>query len=305
MKPFIALVRRELWESHAFWIVPGVFALVLVAGTLFGLVTAFQEGFEPADVMVGMEQLQDLTTDERRELLKVLLVALAAPFNVFLVGVIFFYALDSLYADRRDRSVLFFKSLPVSDVSTVLSKLAMALLVGPALTLAVIIAFEVLAVLFGAGMLLWMGVDGWYYALDPVAILAAWALFAWGLLAQSLVYLPLVAWLMLASAWAKKAPFLWAVVPPVVVIVIEQWFMDDSRLLHWLSQRMTEVLPLSFSIQGDGQGFGIRNDELVSDGAIDVSFALLGSGMFWQGVAVATVLLAGVVWLRRYRADAE
>lgn len=303
MKPFIALVRREVWESHAFWIVPAVFALVLIAGSLFGLSTAWHEGFDADTLRLGMEELSRLSTDEHRQLMKVMLVGLAAPFNVFLVGVMFFYALDSLYSDRRDRSVLFFKSLPVSDVSTVLSKLAMALIVGPALTLAVIIVFEILALVFGAGLLLWADVDGWYRALDPIGVLAAWGVLAWALFAQSLVYLPLVAWLMLASAWAKKAPFLWAVVPPVAVIVIEEWFFDDSRLASWLGGRITEVLPLSFRM--NGRGFGVHDGEWISDGRLDIAFDLLWSGMVWQGVAIAAVLLAGVVWLRRYRADAE
>ena len=303
MKPFLALVRRETWESQAFWIVPAVFALVLVGGSLFGLSAAWHEGFDVETMHLGLDELSRLSTDEHRQLVKVMLVGLGAPFNVFLVGVMFFYALDALYSDRRDRSVLFFKSLPVSDLSTVLSKLAMALIVGPAMTLGVIIVFEIVAMLFGASLLLWADVDGWYRALDPVAMLAAWGMLAWALFAQSLVYLPLVAWLMLASAWAKKAPFLWAVVPPVAVIVIEEWFYDDSRLASWLGNRITEVLPLSFRMSG--HGFGMRNDEWVSDGRLDVSFDLLWSGMVWQGVAVAAVLLAGVVWLRRYRADAE
>ena len=311
MKTFIALVRREYWESSAFWIVPGVFGLLLIAGSLFGLFSLWQHGVHADELRYGLDQLGDLAVDERRELLKIALLSLAAPFNVFLVGVTFFYALDSLYADRRDRSVLFWKSLPVSDVKTVMSKLAMALVGGPALAFAVVAAFQLVALLMATGVMLWSGTDGWYYALDPVAVLGAWGLFAWALVAQSLVYLPIVAWLMLASAWAKKAPFLWAVVPPLFVLIVEGWirrFDGDTVLGTWLAERVSNALPLSFNVR-DGDEFGVHigshDGRLIADGGIDVNFELLWSGLVWEGVAIAAVLLAGTIWLRRYRADAE
>ncbi|MEX0899404.1 MAG: hypothetical protein WD081_01795 [Gammaproteobacteria bacterium] len=310
MKTFITLVRREHWESSAFWIVPGVFGALLLFGGLFGIFSLWQHGVDPEDVRYGLDQLTSLATDERRELMKIALLSLAAPFNVFLVGVTFFYALDALYADRRDRSVLFFKSLPISDVQTVLSKLAMALLVGPALTLAVVAVFQIAAVLFGTGIMLWSGTEGWYLALDPVAMVYAWSTMAWALFAQSLVYLPIVAWLMLASAWARKAPFLWAVVPPVAVLIIEGWirrFDGETALGNWLADRVSNALPLSFNLRHDGDGLRIGHVDgaFNANGGIDVKFDLLWSGLVWEGVAIAAVLLAGAVWLRRYRADAE
>ena len=311
MKTFIALVRREYWESSAFWIVPGVFGLLLVTGAVFGLFSLWQYGVDVEELRYGLDQIGDLATHERRELLKLALLSLAAPFNVFLVGVTFFYALDSLYADRRDRSVLFWKSLPVSDLKTVLSKLTMALVGGPALTLAVVAVFHLVALAMGTGVLLWSGTDGWYYALDPIALLAAWGTFAWALIAQSLVYLPIVAWLMLASAWARKAPFLWAVAPPVAVLIVEGWMRSwngDSFLAVWLLERISNALPLSFNVRGgdaDGLHIGTRDGVWGADGGIEVNFDLLWSGLVWEGVAIAAVLLAGTVWLRRYRADAE
>ena len=243
--------------------------------------------------------------------MRLALLSLAAPFNVFLIGVTFFYALDSLYGDRRDRSVLFWKSLPVSDLKTVLSKLTMALVGGPALTLLVVMAFHLVALLMATGVMLWSGTDGWYLALDPVALLGAWGMLAWALIAQSLVYLPIVAWLMLASAWARKAPFLWAVVPVVIVLIIEGWMRrwnGDSFLAVWLLERISNALPLSFTVVGgnaDGMHIGIHNGVLGADGGIEANFELLWSGLVWEGVAIAAVFVAGAVWLRRYRADAE
>lgn len=311
MKTFMALVRREHWESSAFWIVPGVFALLLVAGSLFGMFSLWQHGVDPQDLRHGFNDLAGMASDERREVLKIMLLSAALPFNVFLIGVTFFYALDALYSDRRDRSVLFFKSLPVSDVQTVLSKLAMALLVGPALTLAVVAVFQVFTLLLGTGLMVWAGADNWYVGLDPLVLIYAWSTMAWALFAQSLVYLPLVAWLMLASAWARKAPFLWAVVPPVAVLIIEGWirrFDGETVLGNWLADRIANALPLSFNVVGEG-GNGLRisthGGVLSADGGITVNFDLLWSGLVWQGVVIAVVLLAGAVWLRRYRADAE
>lgn len=309
MSTFTALVRRETWESSAFWIVPGVFALLLVVGAVFGMVSLWQFA-DPADVRFGLDSVFAMDAGERRGTLAALLVGMAIPFNMFLVGVIFFYSLDCLYGERRDRSVLFWKSMPVSDLQTVLSKLAMALLAGPAMALAVIVAFHVVSMLFAAGVALWAGTDGWYVPLDPLALLTAWATLAWMLLAQSLVYLPIVAWLMLASAWAKRAPFLWAVVPPVFVIVVEGWargFDGRTVLGSWLVERISHGLPLALNIDGGRHG-GLRvghGGVVEAGGSIDVRFDLLWSGLLWEGVAIAVVLLAATVWLRRYRAEAE
>src|SRR5206468_10746510 len=60
--------------------------------------------------------------------------------TALIVGI--FYCLDALYGERRDRSILFWKSLPVSDVMAVLSKLAIPIVILPLLSFAVTVATQ-------------------------------------------------------------------------------------------------------------------------------------------------------------------
>lgn len=307
MNTFPALITRERWEHPAFWVVPAAFAGFILLSALMVVATVVYQGFgfPSADIREFASEAFSLETEDRRQLLRMGLLTLAVPFNVFLVGLMFFYALGSLYDDRRDRSILFWKSLPVSDVETVLSKFATALVLAPLMTFAVIAVVHVLAMLIAAGILLAAGADGWYLVFSPYAVAYAWATLLWGLFAQSLVFMPFVAWLMLASAWAKKAPFLWAVVPPAAVMMLEAWFFRDSHLALWIGNRIDKALPLAFQVSDGGFSVRAHGEEVFVEGALQMRFDLLWSFELWSGVAISAVLLIGAIWLRRYRAEAE
>ncbi len=308
MKTFVALLKRERWEHPALWIVPGLFATLMVLGHLFGIYSMWRFGVDPAEVRWGLEQITMMDPTDRHMFVQGVLMGLAMPFNVFLLFLVFFYSLDSLYADRRDRSILFWKSMPVSDVETVMSKLAMALLVAPALSLAVVIALQLVSVVIGTGIALWSGADGWYIALNPWVWVTTWSKLAWALFAQSLLILPVIAWVMLASAWARKAPFLWATVPPAVVVTLEFWNFDRSRLVEWFGNHMTTGAELAMTISENGRLGRVTIDghsNFEASVRIEPVFDILWSGTLWSGVAIAAVFLAGAVWLRRYRAEPE
>ncbi len=132
MKTFTTLIKREYWEHPALWVVPALFAALMVLGHLFGIYSMWRFGVDPEELRWGIEQVTSMDPADRFAFMQGMLIGLAVPFGVFLGFLMFFYALDSLYADRRDRSILFWKSMPVSDVETVLSKLVMALVGVPA-----------------------------------------------------------------------------------------------------------------------------------------------------------------------------
>ncbi|HEX7009542.1 MAG TPA: hypothetical protein VF184_06140, partial [Phycisphaeraceae bacterium] len=211
--------------------------------------------------------------------------------------------LDCLYADRRDRSVLFWRSLPVSDLRTVLSKLATAVFatVGIVLGLSVIHELLLLVVaLIGGGVL---GVHIWVVLLHPWAIVSGWLVLAYGLLAQSLWLLPVYAWIMLASAWARKAPFLWAVLPLAGVIIAEGWLFHSAYFARGVFKHLVSWVPLAFNFK-----------PLVDAGDPDISmglqpvtfesvFRFLSSGELWLGFAVTAAFVAAAVWLRKNRTE--
>ena len=129
-RPFYWSVRRELWENRSIYIAP------IAAGCLgfFGFIIS----------AIGLPErrravllLQDIEQQRQRIEAPYDMVAMMLMFTSFIVGV--FYCLDALHGERRDRSILFWKSLPVSDLTTVLSKLSIPLVVLPLLTFAVIV----------------------------------------------------------------------------------------------------------------------------------------------------------------------
>src|SRR5262249_22196994 len=147
--------------------------------------------------------------------------------TAFVVGI--FYTLDALYGERRDRSILFWKSLPVSDVITVLSKLVIPVFVLPLLSFAITLATQFIMLLLSTAVFRGSGVPlatGWassYFPFQPplalryprVAIHDLW-------------YAPLYGWMLLVSAWAPRAPIIWAILPPFVISAVEKIAFNTS-----------------------------------------------------------------------------
>ena len=229
---------------------------------------------------------------------------------VVLGFVVFFYCLGSLYDERKDRSVLFWKSLPLSDRDTVFSKAASALLVAPALAVGAAIAcMFAFLLLISAWMVLHNG--------NPLTLL-------WGpgsplanaglLLASIPIYalwaLPAVGWLMLCSAWSKSMPFLWAIVIPVFAGIFISWFevmnvFDLQSGWFWkniVARSLLSVFPGSWI---DAMEIGaLAKGDLPSHAMVLRStYSVLTTPQLWIGAAAGIVMLVGAVRLRRWRDD--
>ncbi|HEX7190138.1 MAG TPA: ABC transporter permease, partial [Thermoanaerobaculia bacterium] len=200
MNSMVWSVRRELWENRSLYIAPLIVAAVLVlaspVGTLAGLNSKASQFASHVELAAG---------------------ALMA--TTLIVAI--FYCLDALYGERRDRSVLFWKSMPVSDLTAVLSKMFVPLIALPVITFAITIVAQFLMLLECSGALLLTG-------RNPAALWTLpWLPMTTGLLhhlvtVHSLYYAPIFGWLLLVSAWAKRLPFLWAFLPPAAVAIIER-----------------------------------------------------------------------------------
>src|SRR2546422_9977936 len=184
---FYSSLQRELWESRSIYIAPVAVAGLFLFGFVINTVRLPQR--------LGIEQPYDF-------------VALMLMAITFLVAVL--YCLDALYGERRDRSILFWKSLPVSDVTTVLSKAIIPILLLPLLTFAITFVVQLImllistAVLLGSGQSaapLWSNVSFFQMSLALLYHLVA---------VHGLWYAPIFGWLLLVSAWARRAAFLWA-----------------------------------------------------------------------------------------------
>jgi len=217
----------------------------------------------------------------------------AAMFAV--LGIIgFIYALDALYADRRDRSVLFWKSLPLSDTETVLSKFAVAAVVIPLVAAAAAVMAQLIVAVGGSIKLgltggdmgvMWMPqvLGGGAAAVVTLAVVCA------------LWYAPVCAYLLLASAWAPKSPILWASLPPVALIILEKIALNSDYLSRLVNYRMSAPFEAMFRDTG-GDEVAVRSMDI----AANIGGLLASPGMLLGLVATAGLLVA-VVWVRRYR----
>ncbi|HXQ13687.1 MAG TPA: hypothetical protein VN814_03585 [Caulobacteraceae bacterium] len=277
LRVFYWSVRRELWEHAAVYVAPLAVAAIALIG--FGI-----GAFSLPDIVLAAA-----TPGKERGLLfaPYEFVAFVGLVTSLLVAV--FYSLGALQNERRDRSILFWKSLPVSDLTTVLSKATIPLVVQPLVTLAVVVVAT--AVMWALSMLIVLanGLDA-RVLLSEDLIPFVWRTLAEGLPGIALWYAPLYGWLMLVSAWARRVAFLWAIAPPLLVAFVEALAFHTSFVWRWLLLRMFG--PFAFQGMRGGQpGHHWANGD-PTDWA---------SPHLWIGVMLAVAFFAGAAWLRRSR----
>ena len=278
-RPFLTLVRRELWEHGGLVWAPLAMALTII---VVSLVSVMVKG--SVDIDLGEDRpLPELFGDaeKQRGIFSLVMAGLVWPQLLVAFVVVFFYLLDGLFTERRDRSILFWKSLPVSDTKTVLSKLFVALVAMPlwswALSLVVgLVVFGVLATQVSgtpaAGLGTWHG-GTWLMVqatmLGKMAIAALW-------------YLPVAGWLLLVSVLAKRAPFLWATLPFLVLSLAERIALGTNVMGALAAQRL----------------FGFREEVSLMG-----EFPLLASPDLWIGVAVGAALVYAAIRVRQRSDD--
>jgi ABC-2 type transport system permease protein len=280
--PFYWSVRRELWENRSLYIAPLIVAAVQVFGfgvSIVGLAERRQAVLlDPAKARIGIGQPYDIT-------------AMMMMFAVFVVGV--FYSLDALYGERRERSILFWKSLPVSDLTTVLSKVTIPLVVLPLISFVLIVIVHVIMMFMTGAVLVTHGMSPastWTY----VPFFQNWVAFLYGLVALALWHAPIYGWLLLVSGWVRRAPFLWAVLPLIVIQIFEKITFGTSYFGQFVKDRLLGFAPHAFNFHGRT---GPNIDSLAQ---LTLGKYLTTPGL-WMGLIVAVAFLYTAVRLRRYR----
>jgi len=276
-------VRRELWENRSIYIAPLAVAAVVLFGFLISTATLPRRmlalsALDPAKQYHAIERPYNVIAG--------LLVVTA-----FIVGV--FYCLDALHGERRDRSILFWKSLPVSDRTTVLAKAGVPLVVLPLLVFAIVVTAQVFMLLLSTLVLLPHGQSlAMLWAQLPLFKMSLALLYA--LTAIALWHAPIYGWLLLVSGWARRATFLWAVLPWLAICVFEGIAFRTSHFASLLKHRLIGGFMQSFGLEGRGS---VANDPLthLTPGRF------LSTPGLWIGLAFAAAFLAAAVRLRRYR----
>lgn len=315
------LIRRELWEHkgslvHAPLAVAAALVLLLGGGFLYALMSTNALHIQAnGQHMLSIEGVPPAMAARMATVAASRYLAITAPLFLVLPVVVFFYCLAALYDDRRDRSILFWKSLPLSDRQTVLSKAAVALLVAPLLTVAIGIGTSLALLLLG---LLAGAVKG-VNLIAPVLASADFYLSPLYLLAFIPLYvvwaLPTVGWLLLVSSWARSKPFLWAVGAPLVLLALLAWFdfllgrfsgMDLN--VKWFGQEVVArilggLMPGVWFGEVNSGAMARQYDGLDGPMLLGLSYGTLASPAVWIAAAAGCAMIYGAIHLRRWRAE--
>lgn len=274
-------IRRELCENRAIYIAPVAAACAfLFAFSLSAIIILARlhsaVWFDPAQPFEMLHLPYEYA--------EILIMA-----TVLIVGL--FYSVDALYGERRDRSILFWKSLPVSDLCTVLSKASIPIVILPLLAVAIAVITEWMMLLISTATLLLRGQPAWaLWSRLPVFTMWSGVLFHF-LCVHGLWQSPIYGWLIMVSAWARRAPILWAVLPPMAIGFCEKAAFNTTHFGELIGSRFT----------GGPEGSAIMEHAMAAPSIMPSSAHFFISPGLWIGFAVTAGFLAVAVRLRRYR----
>jgi ABC-2 type transport system permease protein len=285
LQRFVWSVRRELWECRYLYIAPLAVAPLVVLGFLIRVQHHIPVDLRRAAEMEPMRQ--QMLINQPYDIAGGLMMLITLIVTLF-------YCLDTLYGERRDRSILFWKSLPVSDVTTVLAKLSIPLLIVPVVGWASALVTQLLMALISSVVV----------AMNGMSVAEFWVRLSLPRMSGLLLYHLLTVhawwwalfygWALLVSAWARRAPLLWAVLPLVAISLVERIAFNTSHFLDMLNHRLL--------------GGGSQEVILPMQGVFPTHpmvhmtpFRYVTNPGLWIGLAITAVFVAGAIQLRRYR----
>jgi ABC-2 type transport system permease protein len=301
----LALIRREIWEHRSIWITPAAVATVVtfLAIAVVIMVAAFGEAVNP-----DIEKIADATVPDsiRRAALAGILVGNTLAFLLAMWFLTVFYCLDALYAERKDRSILFWRSLPITDAETVVSKLLTAFFAIPAATMIAVMVSQLLNLVIMSIWLATAGANPMRFIWSAVPLFDAWAAGFIVLFALPVWLAPLLGWFLFISAWAKQGPLLRAVLPIAILPILEYIIFNSWNLGSAILDRLRlETMPI-FDIQSFASR--IHTDDIHSILAENISLvslldirAFMTSAEVWAGLVVCGLFATAAIYVRRYR----
>ena len=277
-QPFYWSVWRELWENRSIYVAPILVAIVVLFGFIISTIGLPERRrdvlLDPATARGAIEAPYDTA-------------AIMLILTAFIVGV--FYCLDALYGERRDRSILFWKSLPVSDRTTLLSKATIPLVVLPLVTFAIVVATQLVMMLWTSVLLIAHGMSPastWRY----VPLFRNSFVLLYGLAAIALWHAPIYGWALLISGWARRATFLWAILPFFAIAFFEKITFGTWHFASMLKDRLMGFAPTAFAFKMHS----VNRPQLTP-------VTYVSSAGLWLGLIVFAVFLVVAIRLRRYR----
>ena len=280
-------IRRELWENRSIYLAPLIVAALIVLGFFYSTLRM------PAGMLISTTVNDNgVVSHTQHGIDPILPYTIAAGLimaTTFLVGI--FYCLDALYGERRDRSILFWKSLPISDLTTVFSKAAIPLVLLPLITWGITVVTQSLMLLINVTVFHARGIDtGPLHSGLPLTQNSMMLLYHLVAI-HALWYAPIWCWFLMVSAWARRTPLLWATLPPIALGVLEMITLRSGHVFEFLKYR----------IHGpEGSDVFTSGSNMSMPMSVSPAHFLATPGL-WAGLALAAVFLAAAVQLRRYR----
>ena len=313
MKTFQALLTREYWEHRgAFLKTPIIMGIVmsiilmLVYFTTDRLDVKINSG---QAVEFGAKSLENLDPSKIQAGIDVFMLSTGSLYHFVLFVIIFFFLLGSLYDDRKDGSILFWKSLPVSDTQTVLSKLVTATVVAPLIFSAGLIVSHLVFFILTSLILLLNGANPFTILWPNINFISNWGAFMIGCLAQALWALPVYGWLLFSSSYSKRRPFLLAVFAPLLAGFIWYWYNALVNLdMVRVGVFKTIGILMAKGTQPFTSGLGFTVEEIDFDPTEQTSIELIQSMLngltnpsIYYGLAFAVVAVSLAIYVRRFR----
>ncbi|MBT8039389.1 MAG: hypothetical protein HKO85_06970 [Xanthomonadales bacterium] len=310
MKRLLALVEREYWEHKgALRTTPLVIGGIYIALLLMSIFTTAHVDNELYTFKEAVRLAGEQSPEIRAIVVEQALLGSSVLFTITMSFVVFFYLLGALYDDRKDRSILFWKSLPASDLLTIASKLLTAMVLAPFAFLVTLILTQVLMAIIGSVMVLSVDGNPWTLFLSLANPFKAWALIGASWLAAAIWALPMYGWLLLVSSFAPRVPLLFALLPPLVISVLQGWieflrtFTLENNLSSVIKDWMFNTPAILTAEVGEGEAGVALGVPLTGDFDHAVTLAnmldrLLSLQML-VGLVLAAVFLAVTLLLRR------
>jgi ABC-2 type transport system permease protein len=283
-RPVYTSIRRELWENRSIYLAPLIIAGVVLFATLIGTIVSSTK----------YRRLPDGDPAKRYAMVVKPIGMSPAPIMFTTILVALFYSIDAMYGERRDRSMLFWKSMPVSDRVTVLSKASIPLVILPLVAWVLSVATQVTLMMLSSPVIAANG-------LSPAAFWHELRFFQgliimfYGLAVHALWFAPIYMGLMLVSAWARRAPFLWVLVPLLAVAAVEKASGNTAHFLAFLRYRFSGAMAAAFVKLPKGHDGDFDRLSQLTPGRF------LSTPGLWAGFVFAALCLFIAIRVRRNR----
>ena len=297
----LALVKREIWEHRSIYMTPAAIATIVTLGVLAML--AFASGFA-AELDVAIFGAQNIAGEtERKAVLTGFFLGTSWIFLIALMFLTVFYCLDSLYAERKDKSILFWRSLPITDAETVISKLLTAIFVLPIATVAGIIVTHLINLVALSAWVSMKGGDGGMLVWGSVALLDNWLAAFIIVIASGIWMSPFIGWFLLVSAYTKRSPLLMAFMPLIVIgllegIVLRTHVFAENVLGRGDGIPLFRKANIEQFFEDEQWRIGENATNLLTH--LDV-VQFVTTPATWAGVVVCGLLCTGAIYVRRFR----